>query len=154
LHYQPVFTRTDDRGVFSLPADATARTLVAVHPQGFAEIPARSLGEPLRVVLQPWAVVEGVLITDGHPGTNQWVSILPGALAISDNAFRALTDGEGKFKLDFAPPGKRKLFNRGFNRMLSYRGDSGVMVDLEAGKVNRVTLAPAPPKPVAQNPYE
>ncbi|MGH7942759.1 MAG: hypothetical protein ACREFR_17000, partial [Limisphaerales bacterium] len=139
----------DQNGNFSLPMYKGADTVIAVSDDGFARVAVGALKQSPRVVLQPWAKIEGTLREGPRPGTNQMIEIVDwrGVVASNSisplmfdlNAYQAKTDGQGRFVLTYIPPGTHELSrevpegNGWVNEMLG-------AIDIKPGETKQVTL--------------
>lgn len=119
VSYDGWIVRADQNGMFSLPRYQGADTVIAVSEDGFAQVSVATLKQSPRIVLQPWARIEGVLRIGRRPGTNQMVvlsdwrpmtvsqSLPPFHLDL--NAYQAKTDAQGRFVITYVPPGTHQL---------------------------------------------
>lgn len=104
------FTETDEQGRFVLSPDPLATRIVAVHEEGFVEIPVDEFYSPGEVTLREWGTIEGVHRVGGQPNAGQ--RILVGWLFAADHVylwqdhetFQTRTDEQGRFRLESVPP--------------------------------------------------
>jgi hypothetical protein len=156
--------KTDAGGRFTLPSEADAWTLVAVHPQGYAELPSAPMAivdakgvhpmghaELFRdggvVKLQPWGRLEGQMLLGDKPGAGQLLdvqSVRPFgagyAACIHHNAM-VTADAEGRFVVE------RVAAPKAFVSPISKTKDgwtticgTGAWVEIGAGQTTRITL--------------
>lgn len=139
-------SRTAGDGSFTLAARPFATSVVIAHEHlGFAEVKPESLTTSSRIVLQPWAKVEGVSRIGARPFSDVSVMLVDRAEAGLGFSFRwqpiqAQPDAGGKFTLDLVPPGRWFLARRfrsdpnGGQRIILHP------VELLPGRVNQVVL--------------
>jgi hypothetical protein len=138
--------KTDAAGRFALPPEAEATALIAVHPQGFAEIPIDKFVPSQPVTLQPWGRVEGLLTVGDHPGTNELVALTassapgPNPFQLAFDDFQKRTDDQGRFTIESAPPGIRAVVRLIPQGTRSWRHAYPVSVDVKPGTTTTVTL--------------
>jgi beta-lactamase regulating signal transducer with metallopeptidase domain len=135
-----VSTKPD--GSFTLPRYEKAQSVVALNEEGYAQVSLEQLQSSPRITLQKWGRIEGSLVVNHHPGTNQTLSLngdlphwtkkvirLPGQtnapMVITNsnptglpppfyaqNAFQARTDEQGRFVFTYVPPGPQVISRR------------------------------------------
>ena len=101
-------------GRFTLPSEQDAESVIAVHPDGFAEVSLETLKALPQITLQPWGSIEGTLHIGRRLGTNEFVLVrsgdsFSGPSLLEYNDFRAQTDDQGRFSISYVPPGEREL---------------------------------------------
>jgi hypothetical protein len=127
----------DERGHFSLPTNESAWAIVAMNEAGCAQVEKRDFENGSRIMLQPWARIEGILRIGTGVGTNIQVVLGsgPGARFFFElSAFQDRTDGSGKFVFTCVPPG---IWN------ISHSGEpfwDGEKIVVKAGETNRVII--------------
>ena len=112
---RPVFVQTDVDGRFVAPQlkDASAALLI-VHESGVREMPLSDLERASEVKLAGWGHVEGRVLWQDKPGTNEEVSLTahrdtfgyPGVVAQYEHT---KTDAEGRFVFDKVLPGRAQI---------------------------------------------
>jgi beta-lactamase regulating signal transducer with metallopeptidase domain len=114
LHEPPhgSLTETDSQGRFGLPTRKERYRVLVVHDRGVASMNYEELLESKRVVLRPWARVEGTVVFDGERqageeltlrvDTSSWSYDRGGPRVTLD--YRATTDEEGRFAFEAVPP--------------------------------------------------
>ena len=122
--------RTDARGHFQLPASLPNPRVAVIHDTGFVEIADFDSNESLRLALQPWGKINGVLKAGTKPWPGQEIMVSPrGAAGRSLNydfqTFKTRSGEDGSFSFDNVPPGERQLvilveIGEGQNRMWSH----------------------------------
>lgn len=133
-----VRVRASEDGSFTLPLYEGARSIVALNDDGYAQIPIEQFKASLRIKLQRWARIEGVLRLGHHLATNErvllaeppprWSTLTVSSLRDSTklitvtnsepnlprphydpNAFEVRTDDHGRFVFNYVPPDKQVL---------------------------------------------
>ena len=111
---RPVAVATDRDGRYTLPAEAGAVMVYAVHETGIAELTYEALREQPDVRLEGWATIDGRVLWNDRPGANEVLSIImvrevdgyPDALS----TFRQVTtDEQGRFQAGKLPPWQVQL---------------------------------------------
>jgi hypothetical protein len=101
---------TDSKGQIALPSDEPAK-IVAAGPAGFAMIDFASLPADGTIRLQPWGRVEGRISRRGKPIADWKLHI--GADYQRDHihlqAGETISDTDGRFTIQYTPPGQMKL---------------------------------------------
>ncbi len=143
-------TMTDDNGKFTLPfADADFK-LICLSDAGWGELDAAGESDNLKIVLQPWGEVEGLVMRGKKPLANQQVN-LNHQRAYEQNrpqaywSYHVPTDAAGKFVFDRVRSGS---FQAGLMIRYADSGGGGSMssyshtefVDLEPGETATVEL--------------
>jgi beta-lactamase regulating signal transducer with metallopeptidase domain len=135
-----VSTKPD--GSFTLPMYEKAQSVVALNEEGYAQVSLEQLQSAPRITLQKWGRIEGSLVVNHHPGTNQTLDLSGGMprwskkvirypgqtnapLVITNdspaglqplfyvpNALQARTDEQGRFAFTYVPPGPQVISRR------------------------------------------
>ena len=105
-------TETDSQGRFGLPTRKERYRVLVIHDRGVASIDYEELLESKRVVLRPWARVEGTVVFGGEPqareelalrvDTSSWSYDRGGPRVTLD--YRTTTDEKGRFAFEAVPP--------------------------------------------------
>ncbi|HZO86087.1 MAG TPA: sigma-70 family RNA polymerase sigma factor [Verrucomicrobiae bacterium] len=141
--------RSDATGHFRLTKPLKALTLVVFHESGWAVAPVRTGRQELRVQLQPWARVEGVLMRGGKPLAREGIA-LHSLAKVADHTLQVLyntsTDSEGGFAFERVPEGE---FNVSWNPIRWRMKDMPNLYTLEqtvtvrSGDIRRTILGEA-----------
>jgi len=98
-------------GAFEVWSDPDSQLLVAVHPEGIAEILLADLPTDRRLRLQPFGRIEGTAILKGQPATGRRVGLSDPfmdpdqrGIQLDLTAFSGLVDAEGRFAIEQIPP--------------------------------------------------
>ena len=144
-------------GQFDFPARHRGQTIFVAHPAGWAEVPLEKDFDHLKIHLQPWAVITGILVhSNGTPaaGTNlqlnatiDWRNSSP----IINLENHAITDAHGVFKFIGVPPRHIEI-NRTFPfgpMAGSYSYKLQTSLDVEPGITNDLgkIILDTPPEP-------
>ncbi len=122
VHFTGVRTETDGEGRFSFRPQPDATGLVVITAAGIARTSLEELAREPVVRIQPWARVEGVLLSGTEPQANERVglSLVTGSPMIDLSQLlyegdigwgllsyfvSGVTDGEGRFVFEKVPPG-------------------------------------------------
>jgi RNA polymerase sigma factor (sigma-70 family) len=144
--------RTDNQGKFSFGNTLQAQGLIAIHDQGYADIPLRDFKG--KIPLQAWGRIEGKLLVGGDPGEGKTISLQnnwhPHVLAPNERSssplmlyLTATTGPDGTFILEKVPPGEHwicenlPLPKAGAGRIYETEGHP---VDVAPGTVTFVQL--------------
>jgi len=121
-------------GRFSFPPTARVAGIVAVNEKGYGQVEPKDFTNDLKVILQPWGQVEGVLRVGNQMGANEEVHLSLfnriGSLEFDYRAFDAMTDRDGKFVFTCVPPGVSCVFHKGI----------GDRFTVKSGETNRITV--------------
>ncbi|HYV29488.1 MAG TPA: carboxypeptidase-like regulatory domain-containing protein, partial [Candidatus Binatia bacterium] len=113
--------QTDAAGRFSLPAAPSEQGLIAIHDQGYAEVSLGAVEAAGSIMLQPWGRVEGKLVLDFQPISNERVVAYNSVTRYDDAGRRftfmtfhleATTDSAGRFFFEKVPPGQCRVFRQ------------------------------------------
>ncbi len=139
---------TDEHGRFELESPQDDFRLLVAHPSGFAVLPGKSSESELRLMLQPWARLEGRWLAGGRPdgvtalsyGTGQqWDISISMSVAYSpnDGTFVAAEIPPGPFTLHWQP---RRQSGEPFTFVELARGDApaGKTTNLECSTEFRI----------------
>lgn len=101
---------SDSKGQVRLPADEPVN-IVAAGPLGFAMINPANLGADGTIRLQPWGRVQGKISRRGKPleGWKIHLGTESSNESINLMAGDTVTDSEGTYTVNYAPPGHLKL---------------------------------------------
>lgn len=160
--------RTERGGKFVLPLVENHGYVFAVHSTGCAEQPIQSVFNAQRLELQPYGRVEGVVYVGEEPGAELDVAlsydvIPPRGTGRVHPIYRTVTDAEGRFVFENAPPGLGRVAieytSPWGQRQLSHPRP----VDIVSGETAEVTLGgtgrpvvgriEAPDDPQSQRPW-
>lgn len=137
--------RTGADGRFSFPYEEGRWLVVAVHEAGYAEVDKADFPKDGRIVLEPWAGVEGTLTTGGTPRVDAEIIVSMQSTGYDPQAprvnhyFSAKTGTDGAFRfvrLPAAPVQVAWGVPSGNGRAYSH----GVLRELEPGKTERITF--------------
>jgi hypothetical protein len=120
--------QTYSQGGEKVPADAGGRFLFApqlgtgkifaADSNGFGRIIPEALQKNGVVILQPWARVHGRLLKDGNPVAGENLDLFWGADNSQGwprlNLHGAVTGQDGRFVIDFVPPGDMSISTRNY----------------------------------------
>jgi RNA polymerase sigma factor (sigma-70 family) len=107
--------KTDPRGWFEFPSQRDSHTIIAVGPEGIGCAPLQGDAKSLQIRLQPWGRITGsVRLAAGSAGQrvqllDQSFSRYGGGTSL-DFEFSAISDAEGHFVIEQAPPGEYDLY--------------------------------------------
>jgi hypothetical protein len=101
---------SDSKGQVTLPGDEPAK-IIAAGPPGFAMINPADLPADGTIRLQPWARVEGKISRRGKPlaGWKLHIGTESGSEPVTLMAGDTVSDDDGTFTINYAPPGHFKL---------------------------------------------
>lgn len=107
--------RTGTDGSFAVPMRDTATALYALNEAGFAKVPSERWTNSVKIILQPWGRVEGVLRMNNQPAANQKVEISEDrdfGSQFSEGGFRVTTttDEQGRFVFAHVPAGDQQIW--------------------------------------------
>jgi len=110
--------QTDEQGRFKFDPSLEARTVLAAHERGFAQVPVDKVAAGGKVVLEPWGRVKGI-VKVGQPRPNRWVALNSVNYRYGEDGhqfpalqlwLRADPKEDGSFVFEKVPPGDRKLY--------------------------------------------
>jgi hypothetical protein len=134
---------TSAEGIFSLPPEAGAEKIIAVHKTGYAELELGLVASEVKLELQPWGSIEGTLKIGSRLGTNELVSVGAGAdvqLQFGLGDYRTRTDSSGRFTFYFVPPGNRVLFRWIHLGEQRHTGAYRTPITIRSGEATQVML--------------
>lgn len=137
-------TETDSQGSFRLPSRDEHYRILVVHDCGVASMDCKELLRAKRVVVRPWARVEGTVVFDGEPqvGETLVMAFEPstwsyGKLGRNNLSFRcrAVTDENGRFAFEGVPPLAGMVFrdNAGLYNLTRFEAAHGKTTTLHLG---------------------
>lgn len=145
--------RTDVRGRFEFQPKLQMEELVAVHEAGFARLHVPESATNVTMQLQAWARVEGVMQVGDRPDPERWVVLMQDPSAEYDPSgnrapyftinLRVDPDPDGRFVIEKAPPGRRRIEVEYRLRERNYDGtpySHGRPLELKPGTTNVVKL--------------
>ncbi|HSH14755.1 MAG TPA: hypothetical protein VLD18_01900, partial [Verrucomicrobiae bacterium] len=153
---------TDATGAFRFPQRLDGLRLVAAHPAGWLVVEQRELNPRLKLQLEPWAVIAGVLVTTkGVPVPNEELVLgfdadgVGKGLAAFGLNLRTRTGAQGEFILTNVPPadlvlhrmvasGQTRTSPPSWSRTLQTRFYASPGVTNDLGKVILDTPPPEP----------
>jgi RNA polymerase sigma factor (sigma-70 family) len=145
-----ILATADRDGRFELPGDDTLVAVIAVHPGGFAlASPSDFAAGRNTWALQPWGKIEGKWLSGNQPAPDREVLLESvegnsGMLRYDFTAFKARTDGDGRFHYDHVPAGRVKLTRLIRSEMGNGRTSWGhgrsTEVEVTAGETTPVTF--------------
>lgn len=116
-------TITDENGRFRLYTEEVAFAIVVLHDTGYAQVRGKQLSKSDRIVLTPWARVEGTLHLRSEPVANAQMSLGIGQTYGRGPRDRnapdiswhhdSRTDERGRFEFDRVPAGHRRRDEQG-----------------------------------------
>jgi hypothetical protein len=132
-------------GQFRFPGQDRGWRLVAVSDAGYVETHKDSFPADGKLVLQPWARIEGTCKLDGKPVPGSRVEVEP-SFSLSDfmppsieHSFWADTDADGRFVMPRVPTGLQSVRARlGERRKASLPPSRGRVVEVLPGKTCRL----------------
>jgi RNA polymerase sigma factor (sigma-70 family) len=104
--------RSEAAGAFRITKPLKAKTLIASHDTGWASARLEPGRQELRLQLQPWASVEGILMRGGQPQPKERISLQSLGMLANDSLqvlYSATTDSEGRFNFKRMPAGEFRL---------------------------------------------
>jgi hypothetical protein len=129
-----LLVKADRDGHFSFPPTTRAAGIVAVNQKGYGQVEAKDFKNDLKVILQPWGRVEGVLRVGKQIGANEQVHLSVfnhfGSLEYDYRVFDAVTDRDGEFVFTCVPPGGWVVSHKGM----------GDQFTVKSGETNRITV--------------
>jgi hypothetical protein len=102
------YAQTDSHGAFTMSVEDAADVLYAANEAGFAIVPHGVWSNGIRILLQPWGKVEGVMRLNDRPAANQQIELVQdGDHLWSGRTFASttVTDNEGRFSFARVPSG-------------------------------------------------
>lgn len=140
------YAEANDKGAFSLRAQAEGEKIIVLHASGYAETPYSNFVSGGSIRLEPWGVIEGLVIVAGQPGTNQSVMLTPGHMTGRNSYwydfanYRVITDDAGKFVISNAPPGERRVVRLIQTEPNSWMHSQPTDVTVKPGEVTRMQI--------------
>ena len=110
LREKGLIVNTGTDGSFTLPLCEQVRSVIAVSPEGYAQVSLAALKQSPRITLGKWGRIEGTLRVGRHPGTNEFVSLASSSMDWPPlYNISCQTDNRGHFEMTFVPPGGQIL---------------------------------------------
>jgi len=139
------YTKTNAKGRFGLPERTEPYRVLVAHEKGVASISHEELiNADGRIVLQPWARIEGTFVLDGKPqpgekiilymNTIPW-SYSPGGPRLTLD-YETKTDEQGRFAIEGVPP----LSGRAHHVSRLGRVSHGIRMVCQPGKTTRADI--------------
>lgn len=145
------FVETDDDGRFELEEALGDARVIFVHKEfGYAESSIDKLRGGAEILLQPWAKIDGQLkIGSNNAGAGHDVMLAPlnhgpGELSYDYDQYSKTTDENGRFTIQFVPPGERQVVRlipigrgKGWSHYTRFTIAPGETKSLQVGGVGR-----------------
>lgn len=101
--------RTNEKGIFQYPVQPSRVAITVTSPNGYAERYLEVDESPGKVVLEPWATVQGQLFQAGEPVPGASIMARPIRTLGNDNphlqdSFRTTTNSKGEYEFKELPP--------------------------------------------------
>ncbi len=141
LNTTPYLTHSDDAGRFSLPGAPTPQGVIVLDDKGIADTSLSALAASSNITLQAWGRIDGTLVLDSQPVTNERIFASHQILRYDEEGrhfgyltydYETTTDAAGHFAFDKVPPGPCRVC-RGNN-------DHSAEVTINSGSTIQVTL--------------
>ena len=136
----PDHQQTDAEGRFAFKPKLNPRGLIAIQDGGFADVWMDRF-DGHSIVLQPWGVVEGTLFVGNQPAAGETIMLSSVHYRSGENGrlysslslwLKAVTDAEGRFRIEKVPPGERKIAHQ----LKRLEGETGRFIDLHTQIIN------------------
>jgi uncharacterized GH25 family protein len=103
---EAIVTDTDATGHFVFPPQNEVRSIVAIHPLGFAKLEAAEWKNGGTIQLQPFASIRGQCLINGKPIANASIALLgtDGSMIYDFQGFSTKTTETGAFIFTNVPP--------------------------------------------------
>jgi hypothetical protein len=132
-------------GWFSFQPQFEPYLLVAVGDEGYAKVMAEQFETSGRLVLEPWARVEGALHIGGRAGASETVTMHyyqarePDVATVS-YYYESVTDADGLFVLDRVVPGTAKVTHEVKFSLRDTAYSHAELIEVQAGQTVSLTL--------------
>src|SRR3989440_2258564 len=133
----------DSSGRFAIRRDRLAHSIAAASPAGFARLRVRNFDQPLTLQLQPWARIEGTVLTPNLTAdarvilADRAASQHQGRVDFDFHSCRVPVAPDGRFTIDSVPPGKVDLY---LERAIGTPYCYSTLVAVDPGKTTEVQL--------------
>jgi hypothetical protein len=106
--------RTDAEGKYSIDPQIEPFAVVALHDQGSAQVTGQELKSNSRIVLRPWARIEGVVRVGSRPAAGERIAMSLSTPHEQNQPrihfdYQAESDAQGRFVFDRVIPGEFTL---------------------------------------------
>jgi hypothetical protein len=138
---------TGPDGKFSFAPDPKAHSVAAVSKDGYAQLRVRDTSQPLRITLEAWGRIEGIILPEAQ--TKPVMSVLlddavsgryEGQVILDVNTSHAKPDSDGRFVFPKVPPGFFRLaLMSGYNQPYTYT----TLATVGPGEVTPIEIKPA-----------
>jgi len=138
------FVETGPDGRFSFPPQADPYRIVVLCEQGYADVTAEQFVTDSNIVIEPWGLVEGVLLIGSKPGAGEEIVVdygkypepnFPQVFYVSVT----ITGANGYFVFDKLPRGKAHIAHR-MKLGESTHDSYNILIEVKAGQAVYVTL--------------
>ncbi len=138
------FVETGPDGRFSFPPQADLYRIVVLCEQGYADITAEQLVADSNIVIEPWGLVEGVLLIGSKPGAGEEIAVdygkypepnFPQVFYVSVT----VTGTGGYFVFDKLPRGKARIAHR-MKFGESTHDSHSIPIEVKAGQAVYMTI--------------
>jgi len=138
------FVKTGPDGRFSFLPQTELYRIVVLCEQGCADVTAEQVAADSNIVIEPWGLVEGVLLIGSKPGVGEEIAVGYGKYPEPNfpQVFYGcvtVTDTNGYFVLDKLPHGKTHITHR-MKLGESTHDSHSVPIEVKAGQTVSVTI--------------
>jgi len=138
------FVETDTDGRFSFPPQTESCRIVVLCEQGCADVTAEQLPADSNIVIEPWGLVEGVLLIGSKFGIGEEIAVGYGKYPEPNfpQVFYVcvtVTNANGYFVLDKLPRGKAHIAHR-IKMGESTHDSHSIPIEVKAGQTVSVTI--------------